>query len=156
MDWFVFDIGLFVGSSSALNLAATCQIACQFPENSVLVTVICDSGARHLSRFWNKEYITESGRGENARGQCLSWPEVGEIPRALRDFLEWMERVLLFLGWFLRVRYSLVDATQRFILYSSPLWVYQKKNGTHKVLCPELRVCPKGKITLEAPNSISW
>jgi cysteine synthase A len=48
---------LFVGSSSALNIVATVKAAKKMKKKSRLVTVICDSGTRHLSRFWNKEYV---------------------------------------------------------------------------------------------------
>ncbi|RYH21335.1 pyridoxal-phosphate dependent enzyme [archaeon] len=57
--------GLFVGSSSALNLAVACKVARVLPEGSTVVTIICDNGSRHLSRFWNEEFIASAG---------LSWP----------------------------------------------------------------------------------
>ena len=53
--WLVRNEGLFVGSSSALNVTATLKSLEHFPEGSNVVTVICDNGTRHLSRFYNKE-----------------------------------------------------------------------------------------------------
>lgn len=41
--------GLFVGVSSGANVAAALKIAESAPRNSVIVTVLCDSGCRYLS-----------------------------------------------------------------------------------------------------------
>jgi cysteine synthase B len=41
--------GLFVGPSSGANVYAALRIACTLPENSVVVTVLCDGGERYLS-----------------------------------------------------------------------------------------------------------
>ena len=41
--------GLFVGISSGANVAAALKIAENAPENSVIVTVLCDGGYRYLS-----------------------------------------------------------------------------------------------------------
>ena len=58
--------GLFVGSSSAMNIAGAILVASTMPPNSNVVTVICDGGQRHTSRFWNREFIEQWG---------LDWPE---------------------------------------------------------------------------------
>lgn len=44
--------GLFVGASSCVNLVAACEVARRGEKGRKIVTVICDSGVRHLSRFW--------------------------------------------------------------------------------------------------------
>ena len=62
--------GLFVGSSSAMNVVATVRYAKSLPAGSTLVTVLCDSGQRHVTRFWNEEFIL-------ARG--LRWPDADHI-----------------------------------------------------------------------------
>lgn len=72
--WLLREEGLFVGSSSAMNVAAACRLAKKMPANSVIVTVICDNGQRHLSRFWNPVYIEKYG---------LSWPMSDIIPEYL-------------------------------------------------------------------------
>jgi cysteine synthase A len=59
--------GLFVGSSTAMNIVGALIVAMSMPEKSNIVTVVCDSGARHTNRFWNKEFIV------NEWG--LKWPE---------------------------------------------------------------------------------
>jgi cysteine synthase len=57
--------GLWVGSSSAMNVVGTIRVASQLEPNAHVVTIICDSGARHATRLWNRDFIV--GRG-------LSWP----------------------------------------------------------------------------------
>lgn len=47
--------GLFLGSSSAVNLVAACRIAKQYQPwdgKKTIVTILCDSGSRHYSKFW--------------------------------------------------------------------------------------------------------
>lgn len=55
--WIMKHEGLMVGSSTALNLATTLRHSLTLPEDSVLVTMGCDQASRHLSRFWNPEYV---------------------------------------------------------------------------------------------------
>ena len=50
---------LFVGSSSALCCVAAVKLARTMPPGSVIVTLLCDSGTRHLTKFWNDNYIAE-------------------------------------------------------------------------------------------------
>ena len=52
--WLVEKEGLFVGASSAVNCVAAAQIAKTMDKGSRIVTILCDSGARHLSRFWKE------------------------------------------------------------------------------------------------------
>lgn len=51
--------GLFLGSSSACNLVAAVRLAKQMPKGSRIVTILCDSGARHQSKFWSNEYLND-------------------------------------------------------------------------------------------------
>jgi cysteine synthase len=70
--------GLLVGSSSAMNLVGAVRTALQLPEGcSRVCTVICDSGQRHVTRFWNRDFILSRG---------LQWPEdvADKIPECLR------------------------------------------------------------------------
>lgn len=68
--------GLWVGSSSAMNVVGAVRTALELPEGSKVVTVVCDSGQRHVTRFWNKEFITNWG---------LEWPNDGDerVPECL-------------------------------------------------------------------------
>lgn len=50
--WLMEKDGLFVGASSAVNCVAAAQVARDMKKGSRIVTILCDSGSRHLSRFW--------------------------------------------------------------------------------------------------------
>ncbi|KXT14983.1 hypothetical protein AC579_7763 [Pseudocercospora musae] len=52
--WLVEKEGLFVGASSAVNLAAAAIMAKKSGKGKRIVTIICDSGNRHLSKFWTQ------------------------------------------------------------------------------------------------------
>lgn len=64
--WLLKEEGLFVGSSSAMNIIGALRVAIDMSKSSHIVTVVCDGGQRHLTRFWNREFIIGSG---------LKWPE---------------------------------------------------------------------------------
>ncbi|TFY82455.1 hypothetical protein EWM64_g1553 [Hericium alpestre] len=55
--------GLFLGSSSACNLMACVKLVKKMGWNSgeKIVTILCDSGTRHYSKFWNDEYLANAG-----------------------------------------------------------------------------------------------
>ncbi|KEF59401.1 cysteine synthase A [Exophiala aquamarina CBS 119918] len=50
--WLVENDGIFVGSSSAVNCVAALQTALRLGPGHRVVTILCDSGMRHLSKFW--------------------------------------------------------------------------------------------------------
>jgi len=50
--WLVEQDGIFIGSSSAVNCVAALQTALKLGPGHRVVTILCDSGARHLSKFW--------------------------------------------------------------------------------------------------------
>ncbi|KAJ8514188.1 hypothetical protein ONZ45_g8246 [Pleurotus djamor] len=54
--------GLFLGSSSACNLMACVKLAKKmgWAEGQTVVTILCDSGTRHYSKFWNDEYLQKA------------------------------------------------------------------------------------------------
>ena len=53
--------GLFVGSSAAVNCVGAVKLARMLGPGHVIVTVLCDGGHRHLSKFHNKEYLEQHG-----------------------------------------------------------------------------------------------
>ena len=63
--WLLKIEGLWVGSSSAMNLVGAVRTALDLPPQSKVVTVVCDAGQRHVTRFWNSYFIRERG---------LEWP----------------------------------------------------------------------------------
>lgn len=71
--WLLREEGLFVGSSSALNVVVACREAIKSGPGRCIVTIVCDSGHRHLSRFWNEEFIVQSAVDGLYGG--LVWPD---------------------------------------------------------------------------------
>ncbi|KAF9923962.1 hypothetical protein FBU30_005982 [Linnemannia zychae] len=53
--------GLFIGSSSAVNCVGAVRIARELGPGHTIVTLLCDSGQRHLTKFWNDEYLANQG-----------------------------------------------------------------------------------------------
>lgn len=53
--------GLFLGSSSALNVVGAVKVAKQMPKGSVIVTVLCDGGHRYMSNFYSDEFLAKQG-----------------------------------------------------------------------------------------------
>ncbi|EER29741.1 hypothetical protein D8B26_003676 [Coccidioides posadasii str. Silveira] len=50
--WLVEKDGIFVGSSSAVNCFAAVKTAIKLGPGHRIATILCDSGTRHLSKFW--------------------------------------------------------------------------------------------------------
>ncbi|KKY21697.1 putative cysteine synthase [Phaeomoniella chlamydospora] len=50
--WLVEKDGIFIGSSSAVNCTAATRAALRLGPGHSVVTILCDSGTRHLSKFW--------------------------------------------------------------------------------------------------------
>lgn len=67
--WLVEHDGLFLGSSSAVNCVAAVVAASRLPEGSRVVTVLCDSGTRHLSKLWKR--IGEMGLEDGEKAEDL-------------------------------------------------------------------------------------
>ena len=49
--------GLIVGSSAALNFVGTVKTAQKLGPGHTIVTVICDTGTRYMSKLYNPEYL---------------------------------------------------------------------------------------------------
>jgi cysteine synthase A len=58
--------GLFVGSTSGINVAAAVQVARDLGPGHTVVTVLCDSGANYLSRLYNPDWLAQKGLLEAA------------------------------------------------------------------------------------------
>lgn len=53
--------GLFVGSSAAVNMVGACKVARKLGPGHTVASILCDSGMRHLTKFWNAEVWPEFG-----------------------------------------------------------------------------------------------
>ncbi|GMH05806.1 hypothetical protein Nepgr_007646 [Nepenthes gracilis] len=60
--------GLFLGSSSAMNCVGAVRVAQALGPGHTIVTILCDSGMRHLSKFYNAEYLSQQGLEPSANG----------------------------------------------------------------------------------------
>ena len=74
--WILRTEGLWIGSSSAMNLVGAIRTALALPEGSAVVTIVCDGGQRHATRFWDPTFIREWG---------LQWPRTDCIPECLTE-----------------------------------------------------------------------
>eukprot|EP00817_Percolomonadidae_sp_ATCC50343_P003044 CAMPEP_0117424998 /NCGR_PEP_ID=MMETSP0758-20121206/5326_1 /TAXON_ID=63605 /ORGANISM="Percolomonas cosmopolitus, Strain AE-1 (ATCC 50343)" /LENGTH=241 /DNA_ID=CAMNT_0005209155 /DNA_START=398 /DNA_END=1120 /DNA_ORIENTATION=- len=61
----VFDLlyneGVYVGASSALNVQAAVEVANSIGPGAEVVTVLCDSADRYRSRLFSKKWLAEKG-----------------------------------------------------------------------------------------------
>jgi cysteine synthase A len=63
--WLLENEGLWVGSSSAMNVVGAVRTATSLAVGSTVVTLVCDGGQRHVTRFWNRDFCVQWG---------LTWP----------------------------------------------------------------------------------
>jgi cysteine synthase A len=69
--------GLFLGSTSGINVAAAVRVARRLGPGHRIVTVLCDGGAKYLSRLFNSGWLEQKGLQRFARrsgqGKDKSW-----------------------------------------------------------------------------------
>ena len=58
--------GLFVGSTSGINVAAAVRVARDLGPGHTIVTVLCDGGAKYQSRLFNHEWLASKGLAAQA------------------------------------------------------------------------------------------
>jgi cysteine synthase A len=57
VDSLLRDEGLFVSSTSGINVAAAVRVAKQLGPGHTVVTMLCDNGSKYLSRLFNREWL---------------------------------------------------------------------------------------------------
>jgi cysteine synthase A len=57
----LYEEGLFLGSTSGLNVAAAVSVARDLGPGHTIVTVLCDGGAKYQSRLFNREWLEQKG-----------------------------------------------------------------------------------------------
>ena len=77
--WLLRHEGLFMGSSSAMNVVGAVKTSKNLREGSIIVTVCCDSGQRHITRFWNESFITKRG---------LCWPNEVDYEELIQSLVK--------------------------------------------------------------------
>jgi cysteine synthase len=58
--------GLFLGSTSGINVAAAVRVARELGPGHTVVTVLCDGGAKYQSRLFNREWLAQKGLSASA------------------------------------------------------------------------------------------
>ena len=57
----LYEEGLFLGSTSGINVAAAVRVALELGRGHTIVTVLCDGGAKYQSRLFNREWLEQKG-----------------------------------------------------------------------------------------------
>jgi cysteine synthase A len=57
----LIEEGLFLGSTSGINVAAAVRVAREMGPGHTIVTVLCDSGAKYQSRLFNRAWLEQKG-----------------------------------------------------------------------------------------------
>jgi cysteine synthase A len=57
--------GLYLGSSSGINVCAAVEVARRLGPGHTIVTVLCDGGDRYRSRLFNREWLDAKGLAES-------------------------------------------------------------------------------------------
>ncbi|MGH8208419.1 MAG: cysteine synthase A [Steroidobacteraceae bacterium] len=58
--------GLFLGSTSGINVAAAVRVALELGRGHTIVTILCDGGAKYQSRLFNREWLEQKGLAVHA------------------------------------------------------------------------------------------
>jgi cysteine synthase A len=58
--------GLFVSSTSGINVAAAVRVARELGAGHTIVTILCDTGSKYLSRLFNRDWLAQKGLLEAA------------------------------------------------------------------------------------------
>jgi cysteine synthase A len=58
--------GLFLGSTSGINVAAAVRVALELGRGHTIVTILCDGGAKYQSRLFNREWLEGKGLAAHA------------------------------------------------------------------------------------------
>jgi len=83
--------GLFLGSTSGVNVAAAVQLARRLGPGHTIVTVLCDNGAKYQSRLFNRKWLQEKGLLEAAGlaqqvTPAISSGSITETPRVVDGY----------------------------------------------------------------------
>lgn len=66
--------GLWVGSSSAVNCVGAVKAARNLGPGKRVVTILCDGGSRHLSKFYDRKFLeSHSLRVPGELDDRISW-----------------------------------------------------------------------------------
>lgn len=63
--------GLFLGSTSGINVAAAVRVARELGPGHTVVTVLCDGGAKYMSRLFNRSWLEQKSLLAAAEGRRI-------------------------------------------------------------------------------------
>ena len=79
--------GLFLGSTSGVNVAGAVQIAKRLGPGHTIVTILCDGGAKYQSRLFNRKWLAEKDFLDAAGfTQRVQSAPMTETPRVADDY----------------------------------------------------------------------
>ena len=62
-----------------MNCVGAVRLACALGPGHTIVTILCDSGIRHLSKFHNSQYLSDHGLTPSATGlEFLDYRDTGQ------------------------------------------------------------------------------
>jgi cysteine synthase A len=70
----LYEEGLFLGSTSGVNVAGALQVARELGPGHTIVTMLCDGGAKYQSRLFNRAWLEEKGLEACAQAPVASPP----------------------------------------------------------------------------------
>jgi cysteine synthase A len=59
--------GLFLGSTSGINVAAAVRVAREMGPGHTIVTILCDGGSKYVSRLYDRTWLSQKGLLEAAK-----------------------------------------------------------------------------------------
>ncbi len=62
----LYEEGLFLGSTSGINVAAAVRVARELGPGHTIVTVLCDGGSKYQSRLFNRDWLEQKGLAQYA------------------------------------------------------------------------------------------
>ncbi len=68
--------GLFLGSTSGINVAAAVRVALELGRGHTIVTILCDGGAKYQSRLFNREWLEQKGLAAHAAMPSAAKPPI--------------------------------------------------------------------------------
>jgi cysteine synthase A len=71
--------GLFLGSTSGINVAAAVRVARDLGPGHTIVTVLCDGGANYQSRLYNREWLQTKGLAGAAASPARTPLQLGGV-----------------------------------------------------------------------------
>jgi cysteine synthase A len=77
----LYEEGLFLGSTSGINVAAAVRVARELGPGHTVVTMLCDGGAKYVSRLFDRGWLEQKGLLQQAQSAGASFPHDADRTR---------------------------------------------------------------------------